>query len=528
MDVAGAVRWSAASAWGGQAIQFVISIVLARILLPQDYGLLAMAVVFIGFLSIFTTMGFGPVVIQRREVSNSLLNSLYYATVVFAGCMAIVTTAAAPLCAWIYRDPRVMSVMAALGISFLLSAPGVIPSAQLNRQMKFGRIAVAELASVVINGAVAISLAVTGWGVWALVIGSQAGATTGTVLYHVLAHWRPRLIFHLSEVRIALNFGANVTGFSVVNYFARNADQFIIGAFLGAGPLGFYSLAYGIMLKPRDAVTGMLMRVLFPAFSRMQDDDERLKAAYLRACGAIAFVTFPMMLGLLAVAQPFVQVVLGEKWLPAVPLICLFAPLGAIQSVWSGVGNVFLAKGRADWYFRWGAAGATLFICSFLAGLPWGIFGVALSYTLTCAIWSVVSFWIAFKLVNNLSVWDLAKTLQIYAVGAGAMALLVMLCRFALVSLSIAQPVVLLACIAVGVVSYAMIAFVLWPPAAADLLRLTPKPLAALIRRLKTRLRPADQWNCPCRAQEQSAGSGRVAEIAPALPVPESPRSIQA
>ena len=486
-----------------------------------------MAVVFVGFLNIFTTMGFGTAVIQCREISDSLLSSLFYANLGFASLMTIAIIAAAPLCALMYRDPRVMPVVAVLGIGFLLSAPGVIPSALLNRQLKFGRIAIAELTAVVVNGTVAISLSNSRMGRLGVVIGSLSGTMTTTTLFNVLSHWRPRLVFHLSEVRSALNFGANVTGFNVFNYFARNADNFIIGIFLGASPLGFYAMAYGIMLKPREAVTGVLMRVLFPAFSRMQDDDERLKAAYLRACGAIAFVTFPMMFGLLAVAHPFVQVVLGEKWLPIVPLLLVFAPLGALQSVWALVGQVFLAKGRADWYFRWGVTGGVLFVSSFFAGLPWGIFGVALSYSITFAIWSVVSFWIAFKLVENLSIWDLAKVLRPYTVVAGAMVLLVGLCRFLLVLLGVVQPIVLLVCVTTGVIAYAMGAFLFRPPAVDDLLRLTLHPMAEFIRHLTTRSRPMVSGNAPSRNTQQSGDCTRVSEITCALPISEPPGRMQ-
>lgn len=489
MDVYGGVRWSAASALGGQAVQFVISIVLARLLLPQDFGLLAMATVFVGFLSIFATMGFGMAVIQRREVSDSMLSSLYYATLVFAGFLAIATAGAAPLCAWIYRDPRVMPVMAALGISFLLSAPGVIPAALLNRQMRFGRLAVADLTSAVINGAVAIALAATGWGVWALVIGSFAGTTAGSALFHLLSRWRPRLIFHLPEVRSVLSFGANVTGFGVFNYFARNADNFIIGAFLGAGPLGFYSLAYKIMLKPRDAVTNMLMRVLFPAFSRMQDDDARLKAAYLRVCGTIAFVTFPMMFGLLAVAQPFVQVVLGEKWLPAVPLICLFEPLGAVQSIGVTAGHLFLAKGRADWYFRWGVVAGGLYVCCFLAGLPWGVLGVAISYTLTSSVLMVAGCHIAFRLIQGLTLRSLLAALLPYIVCAGSMGALVMGCRSALETLRFSSTVVLAVSVAVGLTVYGLIVLATRPPALHDFISLLPTRWATRFKQAATMAR---------------------------------------
>jgi O-antigen/teichoic acid export membrane protein len=473
-DVYGGVHWSAVSAWGQQGVQLVVSVVLARLLLPQDYGLLAMATVFVGFLAIFTSMGFGQVVIQRRELSDALLSSLYYVTLAIGGLLAIITAVAAPACAWIYRDPQVMPVMIVLGISFLISAPGIIPSALLNRQMRFGRLAAGELAGVVIGGAVAITLAANGRGVWALVAGSLMGTAVGTVLFHVLSQWRPKLRFCRSEVGSVFRFGANMTGFGIFNYFARNADNFIIGAFLGAGPLGYYALAYGILLKPREAVTNVLMRVLYPAFSRMQDDDARLRAAYLRACGAIAFVTFPMMLGLAAVADPFVSVVLGTRWLPAVPLILVLAPLGALQSVWVPIGTIFLVKDRTDWYFRMGVAQGCLTVAAFLAGIPWGTLGVAVAYAVINLLWIPVWLWLGSSLIAGLRAKDFFKELLPYGLLSLAMCLVVVLCRQMLIAAGAATPFVLGICVAVGIVVYVGAALVTGPVALADFAKILP------------------------------------------------------
>ncbi len=475
MDVYGGVRWSAIAAWGQQAIQFGIGIVLARLLMPRDYGLLAMATVFIGFIGIFKTMGFHTAIIQRRQISDALLSSLYYFILAVAGLLTVVAVAAAPIAAWIYREPRVMPVMAVLGIGFLLSAPGLMPFAVLSRQMRFGRLAVVELTSVVIGGGVAIALAVAGSGVWALAIGSLAGTAACTLLYQALSQWRPRLIFRWAEIRTVFSFGANLTGFGIFNYFARNADKFIIGAFLGLIPLGYYSLAYGILLKPRDAVTSVLMRVLFPAFSRMQDDDERLKAAYLRACGAIAFVTFPMMLGLAVMAHPFVEVVLGEKWLPAVPLIWLLAPLGMIQSVSGTAGQIYLAKGRADYYFRLGVLDGALHVIGFLVGVGWGVFGVAVAYCITSAISIPIYFGFAARLVG-LRWQELLKAFAPIASSASTMALVVWVGHHALENMNLPDGLALLASIVLGVVLYGTIVLYTRPPALQDLARLMPEP----------------------------------------------------
>ncbi len=474
MGVHSAVCWNAASTWGAQAAQVVISVVLARLLLPQDYGILAMATVVIGFLNLFRTMGFSAVVIQRPHLNDELLSTLFYVNFVVACGLALLAAGAAPVCTWIYGDPRVAPIMAAMGTTFVFTASAVVPSALLIRQMSFRRLAIANITGVLVSGSASISLALAGYGVWALVVGSIAGTVTETALYHALCPWHPKLLFRWSEVRSVFGFGANVTGFNFFNYFARNTDSAIIGAFLGANPLGLYSLAYGIMLRPLDAVTNVLGKVLFPAFSRMQHDDARLKAAYLRACGAIAFVTFPMMLGLVAVAHPFVEVVLGEKWLPAVPLIMILAPLGAIRSVGETAGQMLLARGRADWYFRWGAASSVAYVCCFFAGLPWGVIGVAVSYLITSSALMVFGVWIASKFVAELTLRNIGAELWPYVVQSVIMAALAAACRATMEQLQIGTGVVLIASVAIGIVAYFTIAFMARPIALRDFLAMLP------------------------------------------------------
>ncbi len=485
MDVYRGVRWSAISGWGEHLIQLVVTLVLARLLLPNDYGLLAMAAVFIGFLDIFSSMGFGLAVVQRREINNRLLWSLFYVNLAIGGVLTLATLAAAPLFAWIYQDSRVLPLMAALSLNFLLMAPAIVPRSLLIRRMAFDRIACVQLSLKIIGGGLGITLAAMGWGVWSLVLPTVLlGSPLKTVLFFVVSGWRPRLIFCWTEVRGVLSFGANVTGFAVFNYFARNADNFIIGAFLGAGPLGYYSLAYSILLKPRDTVTSVLTRVLLPTLSRMQDDDARLKTTYLRACGAIAFVTFPMMFGLVAVAQLFVEVVLGAKWLPAVPLIYIFAPLGALQSIWVPIGDLFLAKNCTRWYFRMGIAQGCLTIGVFLAGIPWGIVGVATAYALFNVVWIPLWFWLGSKLVSGLRVRDIAGELAPYVHLSAIMYLVVVLCKYTLTAADLVAPMVLAICVAAGMIVYVGSAIALQPTALGDLVRVLPtKWTTKLIRR---------------------------------------------
>lgn len=474
MNIHAGMRWNALSAWGTQAVQLGVSIVLARLLAPQDYGVLAMATVFLGFLNLFRTMGFSAVIVQRPNIDNRLLDSLFYTNFAVACLLAILAFAAGPLCTWIYGDIRVAQVLAVLGLNFILTACAVVPSALLTRQLKFDRLALANVAATLLSGVTSILLALAGWGVWSLVAGAFVKSLIDTGLCHLFCSWHPTLMFDWSEVRSVVRFGTHVTGFNFFNYFSRNADSAIIGKFLDASCLGFYSLALGIMIRPLTAVTNVIGTILFPALSKTQDNDARFRTTYLRACGAIAFVTFPMMLGLAAVAVPFVHVVLGKKWLPAVPVILALAPLGAVQSVGETAKQIFLAKGRSDCYLWWGVGTGVAYVVCFLAGLPWGITGVAWAYLTTGSAMTVLGLWIASRLVDDLTLRDLGATIRPHVVNSVVMALLVRTCVAAMEDLGVSPPLVLVVSVLSGIIVYILLTLAIKPPAFYDLIGLIP------------------------------------------------------
>ncbi len=474
MDVYSGVRWSAISKYGAQAVQFAVSIVLARLLAPEYFGLLGMATVVTGFVRTFRNLGFSAAIVQRKKLTDDLLSTLFWVNLAVCVLVGGVVVAVAPLAGLMYRDPRVVPIIAVLAINFVFAGLSMIPQAILQRQMAFKKLAVREIGAIIANGTTSIILALAGFGVWALVWGTLAGGLARVVLINLVCPFMPRLVWDKSGLKECLGFGLNITGFNIFNYFARNADNLIIGVFLGPVSLGYYSLAYRLMLLPRDSVSQIVTRVLFPKLSRLQDDDEKLADVYLRANAAIAFVTFPMMLGFAAVARPFVEVVLGAKWLPAVPVITILAILGALQSVWSPVGQLFIAKGRPDWYFRWGVCGGILFILSFFAGVPFGFVGVASAYTLVCLGWIPISWRIAFNLVDGLSISRFMMVLAPYALAAGLMAAGVFSTQIALKASGVAQTLVLGACITIGVAIYAAAILFRRPPAMADCVRFLP------------------------------------------------------
>lgn len=485
MDVYSGVRWTAVATYGCQALQFVTSIVLARLLAPEYFGLLAMAQVFIGFAGTFSTMGFSQAIVQRKRITEELLSSLFFVTLGVACLITTILFCASPIFAWLYRNPEVTPIIATLSVTFILYAPCLVPNALLTRRLAFNRLAVIDISMAVLTATAAIVLAWFGWGVWALVWPTVAGPLVRVPMLYAASAWRPRPLFRWSEVRSVMGFGANLTGFTIFNYFSRNADNLIIGIFLGAGPLGFYSLAYGVLLKPRKAVTGVLTRVLFPAFSQMQDDNARLKDTYLRACSAIAFATFPMMLGLVAVAHPFVDVVLGAKWLPAVPLIYVFAPLGMVHSITSTLGQVLLAKGRADWMFRVGIVGGSFGVCGFLFGVQWGTIGVALSYCVTTAFVLPIQLYCAARLLETgyaQFAREFLAAIRPHGVASATMATIVWILQQALHSVGVTQPVMLALCVLAGICTYVALIYCMRPAALSDFAKLLPGTISRFAR----------------------------------------------
>lgn len=487
MDAFSGVRWSALSKYGAQGIQLVVSIVLARLLAPEYFGLLGMAMVVTRFLKTFKNLGINAAIIQRKEIGDALISTLFWVNLVVCVLVAGGVAALAPGVARMYGDPRVAPIVAVLAINFVLAGFTMIPTALLNRQMAFDKLALREIGAAAVNGATSITLALLGWGVWALVWGTIAGAVGRALFINLVCPFRPRFVLDRSGLRECLGFGLNLTGFNIFNSVSRNADNLIIGVFLGATPLGYYSLAYKLMLLPRNTVSRVVARVMFPKLSRLQDDDTRLAEMYLRANASIAFVTFPLMFGFAAIARPFVDVVLGAKWLSAVPLLSILAPLGAAQSIWSPVGQVFLAKGRGDWYFRWGAAGGLLFVTSFFAGLRWGVVGVASSYAVASLLWAPISWWIAFRLVDELTVGRLLARVGPYIALSCGMAAVVLLVRFGLESLSVSPSLVLAASIVTGMTFYG-VGVVAWRlEAVDDLIRLLPGSLSRLAAKVAMR-----------------------------------------
>jgi PST family polysaccharide transporter len=355
--------------------------VLARLLVPADYGLMGMAIVVTNFANMFRDLGTSAALIQRKDISDELVSTLLWTNLAIGAVLACAVIGAAFPARWYFKEPRVVPLLCALAPTFILAGLSTVQQALIQRALQFSLLARVEVQSTAFSVAVGISAAVAGYGVWSLIAQTLAGGVASAVLLWTLSAWRPRWHFSLAQLRSVLHYGLNLTAFSTLNYFLRNADSLLIGRRLGTQSLGYYSMAYKIMLYPLNTISSSVGRALFPAFSRLQEDDTTFQRGYLRAIGFISLITFPLLMGLMAVARPAVATMLSAKWLPIVPLLFVLCPLGMVQSVGATVGLVFTARGRTDILFRVGGCCAVATVVAFVAGLSWGgVLGLCIAY----------------------------------------------------------------------------------------------------------------------------------------------------
>ena len=379
------IKWSSISQVSRQILQYVSTIILVNYLTPGDFGLMAMAVIVIGFLEIFKDFGIGSAIIQKENPSDKLLSSVFWLNLGLGISISLIIFFSSDLIALIYNSSQVKPILQALSVTFLISSFSILHKSLLEKKLAFNIIAKVELITAVTGSAVAISLAISGYGVWSLVFQTLTFSFISSLLYWFFSKWKPKFYFRIRELKTIFHYSINLAAFNTINYFARNGDYFLIGKYLGDRELGHYYLAYRIMLYPIQNITAVISRVIFPSFARIQNDDFKLSKSYQYLTHAIALLTFPMMSGLGIISFNFTDVFFSSNWNHTLlsSLILILAPVGAMQSIISTVGNIYQIKGKTDWMFRWSLFYTAVTVTGFIIGLKWGAIGVASAYLIT-------------------------------------------------------------------------------------------------------------------------------------------------
>ena len=361
-------------------IQLASTVVLARLLSPRDYGVMAMVVAITSFAGLFRDLGLSSAAIQKHNLTNAQQSNLFWLNVALGAALTVGLAAASPLVVWFYHKPEVLWVTVAMSTCFLIGSLAAQSNALLVREMRFGRQAVATISGVLVSLTISVMLALHGFRYWSLVCGQLAAVLTSTCLLFALSSFRPGLPSRGTGVREMLKFGAHITAFDFVNYFHRNLDNILIGRYWGAGSLGLYSRAYALLMFPIANLRGPIMAVGFPAMSRLQSQPAAYRNYYRRIASMLALSSMPFTAFLFLASKPIIQIALGSQWTGVIPIFAILATVAFVQPVITLWGMVLMSRGMGRRYLHIGIFNTACSAAGFLAGLHWGPVGVAAGY----------------------------------------------------------------------------------------------------------------------------------------------------
>lgn len=393
--------WVFSSYGGGKLLGFIRSVILARLLLPSDFGLMGLAAVATGFLTVITEVGTGQALIHKQDDSDDMLNTAWTLTLLRSTTLCALTFLTAGPVAALFETPALAPILRVMSFLFVISGLENIGLILLKKELDFRTLAYFDFASNVLSLVAVIIAALILRNAWALVLGSLFQALIALVGSYVIHPFRPRLTWRPQTVRVLLNYGKYIFGGGIVRYFLTQGDDALVGKVLGTAQLGFYGMAYNVSNMPATSITHIIARVAFPAYAKLQNDIPSLRHAYLRMLKFIGLLAVPVSGGLLAVAPELVHVLYGEKWLPMIPSFMILCIYGLERAINASVGPLFQATGRPQVVFY-----LNLFKLILLAliiypfTIRYGIMGTSIASTLVAII------------ISMNATFSVAKTLQ--------------------------------------------------------------------------------------------------------------------
>jgi polysaccharide transporter, PST family len=362
------------------ALKLVSNICLARLLTPSDFGLIAMVAACVALTTTVQDFGLSFVLIYRERITQPQMSALFWLSVGFNLVIALITVACAPLIAWFFSEQRLVALTIAFGFLIFINGSGTISPAVLVREARFKALAAVDIITAIVGTIVGIAVAWRTSSYWSIFAAALASSIFGFVLNWTLSGFRLSWPSFQGSFKEIINFSTRISGFNIVGYFARNADNLLVGRFYGAYQLGFYDRAYQVLSFPLSQLHASLGRVVLPMLSRLRSNPDQYREAYLEVMSVFMTAIQPGLIFGIAFAEDLFSIVFGQQWIPAAPIFRWLALAGLVQTSISTMGGLFLSQGRGSDYFKIGAFNGMITVVSFVFGLPWGPPGVALSY----------------------------------------------------------------------------------------------------------------------------------------------------
>lgn len=392
--------WSAVERFSTQGVQFLFGILLARLLTPDDYGMIAMLTIFMAVSQTFIDSGFGNALIRKTDRTEKDKATVFFFNIFMAAACYGIIFLAAPFVARFYNMPQLADILRVLAINLIIIAVGSIQRLNLTIDLNFKTLAKVSLSGAIVGGTAGLICAYNGLGVWSLVV--QQMTTTGfrAILFWTLVRWRPKHFFNKASFKNMFGFGSKLLASGLLNTIYDNVYDLIIGKVFAAATLGNYTRASHFAQFPSSNITGIFQRVTFPVLSKIQDDHEKLRSAYLKFLNMATLVVFPLMIGLAALAKPFILLVLTDKWVDAIlilQIICfpmMWYPVHAINL------NVLQVMGRSDLFLKLEIIKKLVGIGTLCVTLPHGIIAMCFGQWFNACFGLVVNTYYSGKLLN--------------------------------------------------------------------------------------------------------------------------------
>jgi O-antigen/teichoic acid export membrane protein len=382
--------------------------ILARMLTPQDYGLVAMTAVVTGFAHLFSEAGLSLATIQKEDIGHKQVSTLFWINVALGCLICLALIVVSPAVAALYGEEKVRGITCGLALAFVFGGLTVQHRALLVRQMRFKDLAIIDMLSMIVSIATAIIMAYLGYRYWSLVGMGLSGAITTMLAVWVAVPWRPGVLRRKSGVGPMLRFGGDIIWFNIVNYFSRHLDNLLIGKYWGAVPLGFYSKAYTLLLYPISQINAPLGAVVIPGLSRLNTNREKFKRYFLVVYELVSSLVTPIIVGIALFADHIVALWLGPRWLDCAPLFRYLGVAALLGALSTPIGWLLVSAGNTRRYRNLGMVTAGLVVMGFLSGLGFGAEGVALGYSAAMVPATIIA-WIFGLRGTNIELGDVLK-----------------------------------------------------------------------------------------------------------------------
>jgi PST family polysaccharide transporter len=396
-----ALTWAFGEQFARQVLQFVFAIILARLLTPEDFGIIAMVTVFTRFAMILNNYGFSNALIQKKDVTKSEIDTVFWFNLFIGVIFFYLFFISSNLIAEFYTNKSLALITKVIAVGFILQPLSSLPFTILSKNLEFKKLGIISLISFSIASLTAIVLTLMGFGYWALVVRSLLEISVAIILLTILTGYYPTSFFKYGELYNFMNFALNLTGNSIITYWMRNFDNLLIGKMLGQYSLGLYNRSYNIMLYPLNNLTNVVRKVMFTSFSSIQNQPERIKKIYLKLTQIIALISFPIIIYIFVMSEEIVLVLLGDTWRGMIPILRGLILIALPQVILSLNGVVYLALGKPHIPFRLNLIIGAFQLIGFYIGLKlYGIMGLIYVYIGITLVFIYPVFYFAAKEIN--------------------------------------------------------------------------------------------------------------------------------